>query len=140
MQQFLEYATHHPFLVAGAALMAILVAVQEYRLRTASFGSVSPADAVRLMNSGALLIDVRRREDYDAGHISGARFVPGETIADGAESLSRFKEKTIIAYCDTGMTAGSAARHLGRLGFKHALNLRGGIAGWRQDNLPVVKD
>ena len=90
--------------------------------------------------TGALLIDVRRREDYDAGHISGARFVPGETIADGAESLSRFKEKTIIAYCDTGMTAGSAARHLGRLGFKHALNLRGGIAGWRQDNLPVVKD
>lgn len=139
MQQFLEYAANHPFLVAGAVAMAILVAVYEFRARTLSFGSIGPADAVRLMNQGAVLIDIRQREAFDAGHIAGARNVPGATIAEGAKTLEKYRDKPVIAYCDTGMTAGSAVRHLGRLGFTQAFNLRGGLAAWRQENLPVVK-
>ncbi|MBS0376151.1 MAG: rhodanese-like domain-containing protein [Proteobacteria bacterium] len=140
MQQFLQYATHHYALVALAVVLAVLVFVYEFRARTAAFGSITPADAVRLLNGGALLVDIRGKEAFEAGHIGGARHVPGEAIANGAQSLERFKEKAIIAYCDNGMTAGSAARHLGRLGFTKAYNLRGGLAAWRQENLPVVKD
>jgi rhodanese-related sulfurtransferase len=91
------------------------------------------------MNGGALLVDIRTEADFKAAHISGARNLPGAEIAAGAEALSRFKDKPIIAYCDTGLTAGSAARHLTRLGYKQALNLRGGLAAWRQENLPLVK-
>jgi rhodanese-related sulfurtransferase len=139
MQQFLQYAANHPFLLAAAVLMLALALVNELRARTASFASISPGEAVRLINGGAIVIDVRKREDYDAGHIAAARHVPGETIADGAQALERFKDKAIIAYCESGMTAGSAARHLGRLGFTKAYNLRGGLAAWRQENLPVAK-
>jgi rhodanese-related sulfurtransferase len=139
MNQLVEFASHHPFLVAGAVLMAIVVAVYEVRARTLEFGSIGPADAVRLMNQGAVLVDIRDRAAFDAGHIAGARNVPGEAIADGAKPLEKYKEKPVIAYCDTGMTAGAAARQLGRLGFKQAFNLRGGLAAWRQENLPVVK-
>ena len=96
-------------------------------------------EAVRLVNDGALLVDVRGAAEFAAGHIAGARNLPGAAIADGAEQLARFKEKAIIAYCDSGLTAGAAARHLKRLGFKQAFNLRGGLAAWRQENLPVVK-
>jgi rhodanese-related sulfurtransferase len=140
MQQFFQYAGNHYWLVAAAALMAVLVIVHEFRARTAAFGSVSPTEAVRLVNAGAVLVDIRTREAFEAGHISGARHVPGAAIADGAQPLERFKEKAVIAYCDSGMTAGAAARHLGRLGFAKAYNLRGGLAAWRQENLPVVKD
>ncbi len=140
MQQFSQYLANHYWLVAAAAVMAVLVIVHEFRNRTAAFGSVSPTEAVRLVNSGAVLIDIRAREAFDAGHISGARNVPGAAIADGAKPLERFKDKAVIAYCDSGVTAGAAARHLGRLGFTKAYNLRGGLAAWRQENLPVVKD
>jgi rhodanese-related sulfurtransferase len=139
MNQFLEFATNHPFLVGAAVLMTLVVIVYEFRARTQSFGSIGPADAVRLMNQGAVLVDVRDKTAFDAGHIAGARNVPGAAIADGAKPLEKYKEKPVIAYCDTGMTAGSAARQLGRLGFKQAFNLRGGLAAWRQENLPVVK-
>ena len=139
MQQFFQYAANHPLLLAAAALLAAVVAVYEFRAQRSSFASIGPAEAVRLMNSGALLVDVRSREQFAAGHIAGARHVPGDTIADGAKALERFKEKPIIAYCESGMTAGAAARHLGRLGFKKVVNLRGGLAAWRQDNLPVEK-
>ena len=140
MQQFLQFAANHPWYVGAAVAMAVAVAIHEYRARTADFGSISPTEAVRLMNSGAQLIDIRKREDYDAGHLAGAKHVPGDTIADGAKALERYKDKVVIAYCESGMTGGSAARHLGRLGFTKVFNLRGGIAAWRQENLPVVKD
>jgi len=140
MQQFAQYLANHYWLAAAAALMAVLVIVHEFRARTASFGSVSPAEAVRLVNSGAVLVDIRAREAFEAGHIAGARNVPGAAIADGAKPLERFKDKAVVAYCDSGVTAGAAARHLGRLGFTKAYNLRGGLAAWRQENLPVVKD
>ncbi len=105
-----------------------------------SFASIAPSEAVRLVNQGGVLVDIRKPADYAAGHIAGARNLPGEMIAEGAKNLEKYREKPIVAYCDTGMTAGSAARHLGRLGFKQVYNLRGGLAGWRQENLPVVKD
>jgi rhodanese-related sulfurtransferase len=140
MQQFFQYVANHYWLVSATALVLVVALVHELRARTASFASISPAEAVRLANSGAVLVDIRTREAFDAGHIAGAKNVPGAAIADGAKPLERFKDKAVIAYCDSGMTAGAAARHLGRLGFAKAYNLRGGLAAWRQDNLPVVKD
>jgi rhodanese-related sulfurtransferase len=139
MQRFFEYVTHHPYVFSLAVLMAVAVAIYEFRARTLSFGSISPADAVRLVNDGALLIDVRAKDAFAAGHISGARNVPGELIADGAKPLERYKDKPVITYCDSGLTAGAATRHLGRLGFTKVFNLRGGLAAWQRDNLPVVK-
>jgi rhodanese-related sulfurtransferase len=139
MQQFFEYTSHHPWYVVAAIVMALVVAVHEFREARASFGSISAAEVIRLMNNGALLIDVRRQEEFDAGHIAGARQMPGDQIAEGAANLQRFKDKAVIAYCETGMTAGAAARHLSRLGFKTTYNLRGGLAAWRQENLPLVK-
>jgi rhodanese-related sulfurtransferase len=139
MQQFLQYAANHPWLLGAAIAIAVVVAIYELRARAATASAVGPADAIRLMNGGALLVDVRGQAEFAAGHIEGARNVPGAVIADGAEPLARFKEKTVIAYCDSGTTGGAAARQLGRLGFKSAFNLRGGLAAWRQDNLPVVK-
>jgi rhodanese-related sulfurtransferase len=139
MQQFLSYASNHAILVAATVIMALVVLVHEFRARTASFGSISPSEAVRMMNSGALLIDIRANDAFAAGHIPNSRSVPGVTIADGAAGLERFKDKPVIAYCDSGQSAGAAARHLGRLGFKQVYNLRGGLAAWRAENLPVEK-
>jgi rhodanese-related sulfurtransferase len=139
MDRLLEFAAHHPYLVTLAVGMLLATIAYEIRAQTQSFAAVSPMEAVRLLNQGAILIDVRASGDFKAGHIGNARNVPGNEIAAGAETLGRFKDKTLITCCDTGMTSGSAARHLSRLGFKQVFNLRGGLAAWRQDNLPVVK-
>jgi rhodanese-related sulfurtransferase len=139
MQRFLEYVAHHPYLFSLAVAMAVLVAIYEFRARTLSAGAISPGEAVRMMNDGAVLVDVRAKDKFAEGHISGARSVPGDVIADGAKPLERYKDKPVIAYCDTGLTAGAATRQLGRLGFTKVFNLRGGLAAWQQDNLPVTK-
>jgi len=139
MLELADYLRNHTVLVGGTAAMALVVAGYEIRHAARSHAAISPAEVIRLLNHGALLIDVRAKADYDAGHIANARNVPGAAIADGAKGLERWKEKPVIAYCDSGATGGAAARQLARLGFKQAYSLRGGLATWRQDNLPVAR-
>ncbi|AMN48466.1 hypothetical protein ACG33_15440 [Steroidobacter denitrificans] len=138
MNRFFEYTTNHPFLVAAAAILAVLGLMIEMRQRTHGSRAVGPVDAVRLANSGALFLDVRETKDFDAGHIIDARHVPAASLGDRAESLKRYKDKPIVVYCDGGLTSAGAARTLRAAGFGKVVTLRGGLQGWRQENLPVL--
>jgi rhodanese-related sulfurtransferase len=139
MNRFFEYVVHHPFLVAAAAILAVLGIVIEFRHRARGSSAVAPADAVRLANSGALLVDVRDSQAYEAGHIIEARNLPAADLAAKAETLKKYKEKPVIVYCDNGAASGGAARTLRAGGFNKVVTLRGGLQSWRQENLPLVK-
>lgn len=139
MNRFFEYTSNHPFLVAAAVILAVLAIVIEIRLRARGTSMLAPSDAVRLANSGALLLDVRDAAAYDAGHIIEARHLPAAEIANRAETFKRFKEKPVIVYCESGMNSAGAARALRDAGFTKVATLRGGLQNWRQENLPVVK-
>lgn len=139
MERLIEYAGNHPWLVAAAFLAAAVVLAVELRNRRHEFSAMSPQELVRAMNSGALVLDLRKSEDFAQAHISGARnFNPAE-ILTATESLKKYKEKTVVTYCDSGSLGASAARQLTAQGFTKAFNLRGGLAAWRAENMPVAK-
>ena len=92
MQRLFEFIGHHPYLASGAVLAAAVVAIYEIRERIQSFAALSAMQAVRLMNQGALVIDLRGKELYDAGHIGDARNVPVAELAAQAESLKKSLE------------------------------------------------
>lgn len=139
MNRLLEYTTNHPFLIAAAAILAVLAIVIEIRQRGLGAYLIAPADAVRLANSGALMLDVRDSKDYDAGHIIDSRHVPAGDLAGRADSLKKFKEKPVIVYCESGTASAGAAKTLRTAGFNKVVTLRGGLQSWRQENLPLVK-
>lgn len=139
MDRLLEYVARHPFLVGGTAVLALAVIAYEVS-RTRSGGqAVGPMDAVRLMNQGALLVDVRSREEFEGGHVLDARHLPQEEVAGASESLKKYRDKPVIVCCESGMRSGAAARVLKAQGFAKVVNLRGGLAAWRTENLPLVK-
>lgn len=139
MDRLLEYATRHPFLVGGTVVL--LLAAIAYEISKARSGgqAVGPADAVRLLNQGAVLVDVRSKAEFDGGHIIDARHVPQDEIAGAGEALKKFKDKVVITCCESGMRSGAAARVLQAQGFTKVVNLRGGLQAWRADSLPLVK-
>ncbi|HKE45540.1 MAG TPA: rhodanese-like domain-containing protein [Steroidobacteraceae bacterium] len=139
MNRLLEFAGHHPYLVSAAVAMVIIVIVSEMRARIQEFAALAPGDAVRMMNHGALVVDVRDDAAFETGHIVDARHIPLKDLAASAETLKRHKEKAVITCCESGMNGGTAARELGKLGFSKVFNLRGGLAAWRQENLPLVR-
>jgi rhodanese-related sulfurtransferase len=139
MQRLIEYISQHYFLAIGAALAAVAVAVYELRERSQAFAGLSTPQAVRLMNQGAIVLDLRAKAAYDAGHIGDARNVPAAELEAQAESLKKWRDKSVITYCDSGVNGASSARTLTKLGFTKVFNLQGGLNAWVKDNLPLVK-
>lgn len=139
MDKLLEYIARHPLLVGGTAALAAAVLVYELSRAKSSGQAVGPLDAVRLLNQGALLLDVRSKGEFDSGHVIDARHVPQEDLAASGESLKKYREKVIVTCCETGARSSAAARVLKAQGYTKVVNLRGGLAAWRGENLPLVK-
>jgi len=119
--------------------VAIAVLVYELRDHIEGSAGLSAAGAVRLMNQGALLIDLRTKDAYDGGHIGEARNIPFAEIEAQAETLKKWQEKPVITYCDSGRDGAAAARKLAKLGFTKVASLNGGIGAWVRDNMPLAK-
>jgi rhodanese-related sulfurtransferase len=139
MQRLFEFIGHHPYLGVAALLAAVAVVVYEVRERMQAFAALSSMQAVRLMNQGALVIDLRGKEHYDAGHIGDARNVPVGELKGQADGLKKWRDKNVITYCDTGVNGARGARTLLELGFTKVFNLHGGLNAWVKDNLPLAK-
>lgn len=116
-----------------------LIVVYEMRARTESQFSVSPQELIRLMNQGALVLDLRPQEKFAEGHLAGARQMSGEALLTASDTLKRHKEKPVVVYDDSGSLSLSAVRQLASQGFTRAFTLRGGLAAWRADNLPLTR-
>src|SRR3954469_12646769 len=86
MERLIEYVTHHP-LMAGAVVLALVVVVTyESRVRASTVGAISTQDLIRLMNQGALVLDIRKPEEFAAGHVNGAKQLPSDQILTAGEN------------------------------------------------------
>ncbi len=107
--------------------------------RGVAAGAVSTAEAVRLINrEKAVLIDVCEPAEFAAGHAVGAKNVPLATI-DGSKSLPSNKALPLVVMCATGARATRAAAMLKKAGHANVQPVSGGLAAWREANLPVEK-
>jgi rhodanese-related sulfurtransferase len=127
MAELIEFANLHPLLVGGLFASWIAVMVYEVRLRAGGVTHVTPADAVRLINKGALVIDVN------------ARNVVLDRLKGEEDAIAKKKDKVLLAVCENGGLSGKAANLLRKAGYPNAFSLKGGILSWRADNLPLVK-
>jgi rhodanese-related sulfurtransferase len=79
-----------------------------------------------LVASGARLVDVRSKDEYQAGHIDGAINVP---VDDVAEHDFGAKDKTLIVYCGSGARSARAAQKLVEHGYTDVNDL-GAMSNW----------
>jgi rhodanese-related sulfurtransferase len=101
--------------------------------------SVSPAEATLLMNrEDAIVLDVRETGEWSTGHINGARHITLGQIESRLSELEKFKEKPIIVVCASGNRSTSACNQLKKHGFGKVYSLGGGVAAWREANLPLT--
>ena len=80
-----------------------------------------------IINSeGAIIIDVREKDEYDGGHIANAVNIPLSEIS----GINYDKETNIIVYCATGIRSSEAAKELKDMGYSKIYNLDGGLLNW----------
>ena len=102
--------------------------------------AISTAEAVRLINrEKAVLVDVSEPAEFAAAHAAGSRNVPLGQLEGGSKLLPTNKALPLVVLCPSGARAARAAGMLKRLGFENARHVAGGLAAWRDANLPIEK-
>lgn len=89
--------------------------------------TISGAVARDLVESGAVLLDVRTPEEFSSGHIKGAKNIPVSEIDRRASELP--KDKPVVVYCRSGARSGRARSILVSKGYQDVHNL-GPMGAW----------
>jgi adenylyltransferase/sulfurtransferase len=87
-----------------------------------------------------LLVDVRRRDEWDEGHIPGAVHIPRGSLESRIEKAAPDRERPIVVYCSVGERSAFAARTLGELGYEDVTSLAGGFTDWKRNGFPMQVD
>lgn len=90
-----------------------------------------------LLAAGAELIDVREKDERDAGYIPGSRNIPYRLLSLGEAELPR--DRPLVTICETGPRAAIAASILAAHGFDARAVARGGIDDWVAAGKPTVE-
>jgi rhodanese-related sulfurtransferase len=139
MERLLEYLNHHPIVAGIAVALVVAVLVYELRNRNQAQAAVVPQEAIQLMNQGAQVYDLRDAAAFAAGRINGAKHLDPSQHANAVETLKRFKDRLLVLYCENGSAAAALTRQLHAGGFTKVFSLRGGVAQWRAEGLPLPK-
>lgn len=110
--------------IALGLLAAVVAALLLFRSR----GDVTAADAHRLVEHGALLLDVRTPEEFRAGHIEGAINIPVQVLEQRMAELGAH-ERDIVVYCRSGNRSGRAKQMLHAAGYTSIHDL-GPMSAW----------
>ena len=84
-----------------------------------------------------IILDVREREAYEAGHVPRARLLPRGQLELRASDDLPDPTRRILAYCEFGRISTLAAATLREMGFQRAVALDGGMKAWREGNYPI---
>jgi rhodanese-related sulfurtransferase len=95
---------------------------------------VSRAEAQKLVEQGAQLIDVRADHEWGAGRIAGATHLPLAELAARAGEID--KGRPVVLYCRGGNRSSMAAAALAEAGYD-AVKMSEGIVGWSEAGLPL---
>jgi rhodanese-related sulfurtransferase len=137
MDQLIEFVTNHWIMVS--ALVALLILLMWDSGQKAG-PKVSTHEATNLINTkNALVLDIREKGDFKAGHLVDAINIPTSQVANRLSELENHKSDPIIVVCKTGQTASAASKTLKDNGFEQVYRLTGGIMEWTNNNLPLVK-
>jgi rhodanese-related sulfurtransferase len=105
--------------------------------------AVSECEAPRLramMEDGQPLVvlDVREKEEFDAGHLEGAVHLSKGVLERDIEKLGLADDARIVLYCGGGYRSAMAAKAMQEMGWTNVVSLWGGWRGIQAEGLPLV--
>ena len=99
-----------------------------------TYTHISQDEAMEMMakEDGHVVVDVRRQDEYDAGHIPGAILIPNESIGTEQPKELPDLDQIILIYCRSGNRSKQAAQKLFDMGYTRIFEF-GGINTWKGD-------
>ena len=100
--------------------------------QTNTYRSITMDEAVTMMaqETAYIILDVRRPDEFAAGHIPNAINVPNESIGTLDIPELPDKDQLIMVYCRSGRRSKEASEKLVKLGYTNIVEF-GGILDWK---------
>ena len=99
---------------------------------------VDPSEVREHLGNGVVLVDVRESEEWDAGHIPGAKHVPRGYLESRIEGAVADRDQRVVVYCASGQRSALAANTLReQLGYENVASMNGGITLWKDRGYDV---
>lgn len=117
------------YLIIIISILLIVMVVLSFREARKASVRLSPEDFKQQMRKGQL-IDVRSREEFNKGHINGARNIHVSQIPREYKKLR--SDLPIYLYCSTGKRSNRAAVYLTARGFTQIYQLDNGLQSWNE--------
>lgn len=94
--------------------------------------NVTASEVYMLINEDSefVILDVRTREEYNNGHIPGAKLVPVQILPMKLAEIIKYKDKPVLVYCASGGRSPRAVETLANNSFKNIYHLSRGIYSW----------
>lgn len=105
----------------------------------APFEEISPGEALRRQQAGALLIDVREPAEWASGMPAGALGVPRAELPARIPALAPCTQREILLICAGGARSRLAAETLAHLGYRRVASVVGGCRRWAEEGLPFAE-
>jgi rhodanese-related sulfurtransferase len=96
-------------------------------------------EALRRIEQGAVVLDVREQDEYDRGHVAGSILIPLGALLGRVAEIQESKSREIVVICHGGKRSATACGQLAQVGFGKTFNIAGGILAWNKAGLAVVK-
>ena len=118
------------FILGGCALKP-KVLDRDGMEQTFTYKQISQDEAKKMMEAddGHVIVDVRREDEYAAGHIPGAILVPNESIGTERPKELPDLDQIILVYCRSGNRSKQASQKLADMGYVNVYEF-GGITDW----------
>ena len=99
---------------------------------------VDPAVVAEHIGNGVIVVDVRENDEWDAGHLPGAKHVPRSYLEQRIEAAAPDRDARIVLYCASGNRSALGARTLVEdLGYANVASMTGGITLWKDRGYKV---
>lgn len=132
---------HHSPALLLAALLACTTSWADDAAPAAAPVPVTSADSIAAPAAAGdarpVLLDVRTREEFTAGHVPGAINIPVQELESRLGEISPLHDKPLVVYCRSGHRAGIALQLLASKGYTKISHLEGDMQGWTAAGRPV---
>jgi molybdopterin/thiamine biosynthesis adenylyltransferase/rhodanese-related sulfurtransferase len=95
---------------------------------------VETSEAEEMIDSGAILLDVREADEFEQGAVPDSIFIPRGHLESQVENKLTDKDAQVVVMCAGGVRSAFAARTLGELGYTNVSSMAGGFNRWKDED------
>ncbi len=138
MNDIIQFAQNHILMLSVWIILLLTLVGMEMWNRKKRPQQVSPQSLIEMMNTQEVkVVDIRTSQNFKQGHILHSKNIPW--LGQDEVAFKAFQNEVLIIVCQQGQQAARLAEELKNQSFAQVMVLDGGVNGWQNENLPLVK-